>query len=134
MFKVNFLSKMMLSAMICGVILSSCGGGGGSSSSSSPKTVADKALSAMVKVDAKAFVGYLVQADHDADEVKKGTMMVQALLEAMPLAKYEIKGETIDGDKAEVDAVLFFKDGSTKNAEIPFVKTEKGWKISDLSW
>jgi len=117
-------------AVVC-VILVSCGGGG-----SSPKSVADKALNAWVKVDVKTFIDQFVTKDENVSDKEKqqGLEFMKALMESAPMKRYEIKGETIDGDKAKVNAVWYNPDGKMTEINIPFVKTGKGWKISDLSW
>ena len=119
----------IVAAVFC-VILASCGGG------SSPKSVADKALNAWAKVDAKAFVDQFVPKEENLSdkEKKEGLEFIKAWMENSPMKRHEIKSETIDGDKATVNAVWYNPDGKMTEVNIPLVKTGKGWKISSLSW
>ena len=125
----------IVAAVVC-MCFVSCGGGSGSSGggSSSPSGIADKAFSAYVKGDAKAFLKYVEQEGLSAQEMKEGLEFLTEMMKYQPLAKYEIQGETLsdDGKKAKVNVKLYFKDGDTSDNKVPFVKTEKGWQISDV--
>ena len=98
---------------------------------------AAKAFSAAVKADAKTFVKYMdIDESVDSKEMKEGLEFLTEMWKYNPLAKYEIQEETIseDGNKAKVNMKLYFKDGSTSNSRVPFVKTDKGWKIESLNF
>jgi len=131
----------MVAAVVC-VCLVSCGGGSGSSgggssnssNSSSPSSIADKVFSAWLKGDMKTVATYVDQEGLSAKELKEGLEFLTEMLKYQPLAKYEIQGETLsdDGKKAKVNVKLYFKDGDTSDNKVPFVKTDHGWKISDI--
>lgn len=128
----------MVAAVVC-VFFVACGGGSGSSGggSSSPSAIADKVFSAWVKADVKTFASYIEQEGLSASEIKEGIEFLTEMMKYQPLAKYEIQGETVseDGEKAKVNVKLYFKDGDTSDNKVPFVKTAKGWKISDfMGW
>jgi len=125
----------IVAAVVC-VFFVSCGGGSGSSggSSSTPSGIADKAFSAWVKGDAKAFANHIDQDGLSASEMKEGIEFLTEMMKYQTLAKYEIQSETVsdDGKSARVNIKLYFKDGDTSDNKVPFVKTDNGWKISDI--
>jgi hypothetical protein len=112
-------SKNLISLFIISILIIACGG------TDTPRSVADKFLSAMSKQDFE-------------DAKKYGTEETAKLLDMMngfakmsndsafKDTKYEITRETADGD----NAIIYYKEeGKEGELQLPIVKVNGKWKV-----
>jgi hypothetical protein len=108
----------------------SCGGPG---ASSSPSDVVEAFYSALESNNADNMLQCMENPD-DKDS-KMAVSMLPAMLEGIGgMSKIAVTKEEIseDGMKAIVYTTLELKNGDKKEGETELVKTDNGWKISDL--
>lgn len=115
--------------------ITACGG------DSSPKSVADKAMSALQKKNYDEFVKYVNIKTKEGEDPETARKMLSGMLQEKADKNYEKKGgfksyeivsETIDesGDKALVVVKMTFGNGETEEEDCPMVKDSEGnWKM-----
>jgi len=125
----NLVFKMMVSAMICGTMMVSCGGGSGGGKNT-PSGAFDDMYKAYLKRDWNTYASYFnVQSE---EERAQWLAFAKGMTEAdkNPAAKYEILSERLsdDGTKAEISVKIVHTDGKESTDKNCFVKTDSGWK------
>ncbi len=115
--------------------VTSCGGG------NSPKSVADKAMSALLDKDYDEFVKYINIKTKEGEDPEAARKTLSGLFQDKAekeyakkggFKSYEILSETIDpsGDKALVKVKMEFGNGDVDEEDYPMVKDAKGeWKL-----
>ena len=132
---------MMLSALLlaAGLVFVTGCGKKAEAKADTPTEVAKKALDAMKKQDFDTLIALsdgkaqegakqgAEQFKQMKEEADKGNAEAKQALESLQKMTYEIKGEKIEGDFAEVEVAVTM-DGKTKTEKMHFKKVNGQWK------
>ena len=123
------LVLMIIPALICGMVFTSCDKRTGET----PSSVAEKICKAYTTKDWASYFEYLDITQEEKERVLDECLKASTdEFDLNPCIKYEILGEQISGNgqKAQVTTKFTFRDGTViTNKDMCFTKTDDGWRM-----